>query len=327
MKLLDGDLRTIIDWALVAVLVALLLILAPEADALDDNSAVPVLLYHSRTAGPNCNADDTDALAFERDVRILRQRGYVLRPLLEVVYWRLGIWRGDQLPDKVAAITFDDGFDRDWLSGIPSRVRYPDYPCPSLPSAREIAEADGNIPVTFFVIASRAVRQGIQPDYFGDNWWQSAQRHYLFDVGNHSVDHDHQSITHPLVDDDIGVTLPASGHADNRWRGEDNPLRWTNYAAASLAVEQSARAIHSRTEVWPVLFAHPMGVVSPYMRNTYMPQYQAQHGTLAAFCTEAGTSERLVRKGSDRWCLPRIGHGVSWVTGDDLNRLIDGWDR
>ncbi len=326
MKLQPGDLRIIIDWALVAVLLALLLILAPEVEALDDNSAVPVLLYHSRTAGPNCDADDTDVLAFERDVEILRKRGYVLRPLIEVVYWRLGIWRGDQLPGKVAAITFDDGFDRDWMSGIPSMVRNPGYPCPYLLSVREIAEGY-NVPVTFFVIASRVVRQGIQPDYFGDNWWQSAQNHRLFDIGNHSIDHDHQSITHPLVDDDIGATLPASGHADNRWRGEDNPLRWTNYAAASLAVEQSAKAIHSRTEVWPVLFAHPMGVVSPYLRNTYLPQFQTQHGTLAAFCTEAGTSELLVRKSSDRWCLPRIGHGVSWVTGDDLNRLIDGWKR
>jgi len=325
MKLQPGDLRTIIDWTLVAVMLALLLILAPEVEALDDNSAVPVLLYHSRTAGPNCDANDTDVLAFERDIRILRSRGYVLQPVLEIVKWRLGLVDGSSLPERVAAISFDDGFDRDWLSGIPSRVRYPSYPCADLPSVRGIAEGDGNIPVTFFVIASRVVRQGIQPDYFGDNWWQSAERHYLFDIGNHSIDHDHQSITHPLVDDDIGATLPASGHADNRWRGEDNPLRWTNYAAASLAVEQSAQAIYSRTGVWPALFAHPMGVLSPYMRNTYLPQYQAQHGTLAAFCTEAGTSERLVRKSSDRWCLPRLGHGVSWVTGDDLNRLIDGW--
>lgn len=297
------------------------------ATALDDNSQVPVLLYHSRNVGPTCSPDDTDVLAFERDVRILRQRGYVLRPLLEVVYWRLGIWRGDQLPEKVAAITFDDGFDRDWQSGIPSRVRYPAYPCADLPSVRGIAEGDGNIPVTFFVIASRAVREGIQPDHMNDNWWQSAARHYLFEIGNHSIDHDHQSVTHQLVDDDIGATLPASGHADGRWRGEDNPLRWTNHAAASLAVEQSARAIHSLTEQWPVLFAHPMGTASPYLHNVYFPQFQAQHGTLAAFCTEDGTSERLVRKSSDRWCLPRLGHGVSWVTGDDLNRLIDGWER
>ena len=325
MKLRHGDLRTILDWAAVVALIALLVILAPEVEALDDNSAVPVLLYHSRTVGPNCDANDTDVLAFERDVKILRQRGYVLRPLLEVVYWRLGIWRGDQLPDKVAAITFDDGFDRDWMSSIPSRVRYPAYPCADLPSVRGIAEGDGNIPVTFFVIASRAVRVGIQPDHMGDNWWQSAQRHYLFDIGNHSIDHDHQSVTGQLVDTDIGATLPASGHADGRWHGEDNPLRWTNYAAASLAVEQSARAIYSRTEVWPPLFAHPMGVVSPYMRDVYLPNYKHQHGTLAAFCTEDGTSERLVRKTSYRWCLPRIGHGVSWRTGDDLNRLIDGW--
>ncbi|MGD9729714.1 MAG: hypothetical protein AB7V39_25515, partial [Nitrospiraceae bacterium] len=91
MKLREGDLRIIIDWALVAVMLALLLILAPEVEALDDNSAVPVLLYHSGTAGPGCNADDTDVLAFARDIEILRQRGYTIAPLLEVVQWKLGI--------------------------------------------------------------------------------------------------------------------------------------------------------------------------------------------------------------------------------------------
>lgn len=173
MKLQPGDLRTIIDCALVAVLLALLLILAPEVEALDDNSAVPVLLYHSRAAGPNCDANDTDVLAFERDVRILRSRGYVLQPLLEIVKWRLGLVDGSSLPERVAAISFDDGFDRDWMSGIPSMVRYPGYPCPYQLSVREIAEGY-NVPVTFFVIASRVVRQLLSPDYFGDNWWADA---------------------------------------------------------------------------------------------------------------------------------------------------------
>ena len=33
MKLREGDLRTLIDWVLLAIIVALLLILAPEAGA------------------------------------------------------------------------------------------------------------------------------------------------------------------------------------------------------------------------------------------------------------------------------------------------------
>lgn len=296
-------------------------LIAPFAAALDASARVPVLLYHSRTVGPTCSADDTDVLAFERDVRILREHGYEIRPLLQVVWWRLGTWRGDQFPDRVAAITFDDGFDRDWLSGIPSLIRYPGYPCPGLPSVREIAERD-NIPVTFFVIASRTVRAGIQPDHMNDNWWYSAEHTQLFSVMNHSIDHDHQSVTRQIVDTDIQATLPAAGHADGDWVGRDNPLRWSNYAAADHAVRKAAQHLKNTTEAWPVLLAHPMGVVSPYMRNVYLPRHQAEHKTLAAFCTEAGTDERLLSKTSDRWCLPRIGHGVSWRTGEDLKKWL-----
>ena len=48
------------------------------------NDSIPVLLYHSRNVGPTCSADDTDVLAFERDVAALREAGYVIRPLIEV---------------------------------------------------------------------------------------------------------------------------------------------------------------------------------------------------------------------------------------------------
>ena len=308
------------SWGLVAAL-GFAVLAATSSHALTDASQVPVLLYHSRTAGPECSADDTDVLAFERDAGILREEGYVLRPLLEVVYWRLGIWSGDRLPAKVAAISFDDGFDRDWMSGIPSLERYPDYPCPGLPSVREIAERD-SIPVTFFVIASRVVRHGIQQDHMADNWWQSAEKHPLFSIGNHSIDHDHQSITQRIYDPDIPAFLPAAGHAGHEWHGRDNPMRWTNYPSATFAIQRSARTIHSITERWPVLFAHPMGVVSPYVHDVYFPSFPGEHKTLAAFCTEAGTHERLLTKTSDRWCLPRVGYRISWRTGDELRALL-----
>ena len=307
-------------------MLALLLILAPEVEALDDNSAVPVLLYHSGTAGPGCNADDTDVLAFARDIEILRQRGYTIVPLLNVVQWRLGIVAGSALPERVATISFDDGHDRDWLNSVPSKLRHPNSNCPNLPSVRAVSR-EYQVPVTFFVIASRVARAQINPDHLNDNWWQSAQKNPLFDIGNHSADHEHQRITTATYDPEMGAEVPVAGLADGVWQGQSNPLRWTNYATASVEVQAAAEIIESHTEVWPVLFAHPFGIVSPYVHDTYLPQYQAQHGTLAAFCTEAGTSERLVRKSSDRWCLPRIGHGVSWVTGDDLNRMIDGWER
>lgn len=302
-------------------IICALLLAATTAHALTDSSRVPVLLYHSRSVGPTCSADDTDVLAFQRDARILREHGYVLRPLLEVVYWRLGIWRGDQLPEKVAAITFDDGFDRDYLGDIPPRVGYPKYPCFGLPSVREVAEAE-QIPVTFFVIGSRVVRNLIQPDYFGDNWWADAAAHPLFAIGNHSVDHEHSALTQQTYDPGIDAMLPAAGHADNVWAGQHRPERWANYTSADLAVRVSAQRIERATGIWPVLFAHPQGWQSQYMHDRYFPRYYAEHKTMAAFCTEAGTADRFVSRQSDRWCLPRIGHGVSWRTGEELRRLL-----
>lgn len=302
-------------------IICILLLAAASAYSLTDASRVPVLVYHSRNVGPSCSADDTAVLAFQRDARILRERGYAILPLLEVVHWRLGLIPGDQLPERVAAITFDDGFDRDYLGDIPSRVGYPEYPCYDLPSVREVAEAE-NIPVTFFVIASRVVRQLLSPDYFGDNWWAEAAVHPLFTIGNHSVDHEHSALTQQTYDPGIDAMLPAAGHYDNVWAGQHKPERWANYTAADLAVRVSAQRIERATGIWPVLFAHPQGWLGTYMHDKYLPRYYAEHKTLAAFCGEAGTPERMLGRTSDRWCLPRITHGDSWRTGDDLRRLL-----
>ena len=309
------------SWGLVVLLGFAVMLLATSAHALTDASRVPVLYYHSRNVGPACNADDTDVLALQRDARILREHGFTIVPLIDVVRWRLGSIPGDQLPDRVAAISVDDGFDRDYLGDIPSRVGYPDYPCYDLPSVREVAEAE-QIPVTFFVIASRVVRDLISPDYFGDNWWADAAAHPLFDIGNHTVDHEHIAITEQTYDPGIDAMLPAAGHADNVWHGELMPERWTNYTSADLAVRVSAARIERATGVWPQLLAYPMGYTSNYMRGGYLPRYYAEHKTLAAFCDERGASPPLMTRTTDRWCLPRVGHGISWRTGDELLEIL-----
>lgn len=293
------------------------------AHSLDASSKVPVLLYHSRNVGPDCSPDDTDVLAFERDIQILRSEGYVIRPLLEVAYWHTGRWSGTQLPDKVAAISFDDGFDRDWLSKIPSPVAYPDYPCPDLPSVKQIAE-EYTVPVTFFVIASRPVRELIQPDYMGDNWWREAEKHPLFMIGNHSLDHEHRAVEHQIYDPAIPALMPAAGHADGIWRGQNDPGRWTNYPAATFAIQRSARRIREAIGNWPPLFAHPMGYASGYVQDVYLPHYGREHHTLAAFCTTAGTPELFLTRASDTWCLPRMGHLSEWRTGDELRAILRG---
>lgn len=305
----------------VQVLAALALLAATTGHALTDASQVPVLYYHSSSVGPECSPDDTDVLAIERDARILREEGYTIVPLMQIVRWYLGELPGSALPDKVAAISLDDGHDRDWLSGIPSHGMRPDFPCPGLPSAREVAVQSG-IHMTTFVIGSPTARHIINPDYGSDNWWLTAERHPLFTVGNHSIDHEHRRITTQVWDPEIGALLPAVGHADNAWYGQMRPERWTNYASADLAVRASAEYIEKVTDVWPELLAYPMGWTSDYMRSVYMPGYQHEHKTIAAFCTEAGAHDLMLTKTSDRWCLPRMGHKALWRTGDELRALL-----
>lgn len=290
---------------------------AAVAGALDDRAQVPVLLYHPQVIGERCDADDTDVLAMRRDLQLLRDLGFTPTPARRIVEWRLGLRSGSTLPARPVVITTDDGHNRNYL-----RTRHPARPCAAdLPSVREIAE-EFDAHVTMFVIASPAVRARLSAGYNSDIWWFDAERHPLLSVQNHSADHEHQALAERVFDPALDAHLPAAGHADGRWRGEHDPLRWSTHAAADVAVARAGRYIGGLTGYWPDFFAHPFGLVSPYLEQLYLPAYPREHEIAAAFCTE-GRPERFVTRRSPIFCLPRLTRGYSWRSATEFTALLD----
>lgn len=64
------------SWLQIAAIFVVSALFASNCAALNDDAAVPVLLYHPQTIGPNCTADDTDVLALQRDLGLLRDMGF-----------------------------------------------------------------------------------------------------------------------------------------------------------------------------------------------------------------------------------------------------------
>lgn len=300
-----------------ALIIAVLITLAaPGAVALSDSGGIPVLLYHPQNIGPSCNADDTDVLALERDIGILREEGFTVVDAGLAVWWYLGWAASSSLPARPVVITTDDGHDRNYLR-LPNAVRA----CAgSLPSVRELAERY-QVPITMFVIGSRVARAEIGEPY-NDNWWWDAQHHPLLSVQNHSIDHEHSAIVRQISDPAIPALLPAAGHADGQWYGRLDPARWNNWASAEVAYRLSAEYIERKSGYPPQMVAHPMGVLSSYAEHVYFPAKPGRHPTHAAFCTEQ--PERYLMRKSRRWCMPRLGHLSSWRTGDEFRAILRG---
>lgn len=303
---------------MIATLFAVAALFTANCAALSDGGRVPVLLYHPQTIGPNCTDVDTDVLAMRRDLGLLRDMGFTPVPARKIVEWRLGLRSGSTLPARPVVITTDDGHNRNYL-----RTRSKIRPCAAdLPSVREVAEAF-NAHVTVFVIASPTMRAILSPaGNNSDAWWLDAERHPLISIQSHTADHEHQSLVGRVFDPVLGAWLPAAGNTDGRWRGENNPQRWSNYVSADIAVARAGRYIGGVTGHWPDLLAHPFGVVSPYMEGVYLPALGREHEIVAAFCTEG--AERFVSRRSPIFCLPRLTRGNSWFTAGEFLAMMRG---
>lgn len=307
----------------------------PKAEALSDNSRVPILLYHSRTINAPCDYGNNDVLSLEQDLEVLHQNGFTVVPVYWLVQWMLG-WRdGSTLPDKVVGITVDDGYDADFIDRTPVPAD-----CPPQKSVNTVLKEfyeryKDELPeqsphASLFVIASREVRNLLDPEnqHFGDNWWAAAHHSQFLEVYNHSSDHDHTVIEDKIYDHLLGAWLPASAHWDGEWKGKLRPDRTNNLESTRIHITDAAAYISKRIGVWPDLFAHPMGRYSFYAYNNYFPLYKFEHGTVAAFCTDVygrgPWPDNYMTKKSDRWCIPRLTHGYSWRTPEEFLDILKG---
>lgn len=309
-------------------------ILSFQAQALQDDALVPILLYHSWAVSPPCDYPNNNLLALEQDLEMLKANGWTVVPLSYLVEWRLGIRNGNTMPDKVVAITMDDGHNLDWVDGA-----FADQTCAPLQSFGTTLKKfkqkyAGQIPsysphATTFVIGSPVARDQIGWPDMDDSWWFDAQWSNVMDVENHSTDHDHDTIISAMYDPDLNTTIPSSGYSTGVWAGSHNPGNITTLGGANAFVVPSAKYIQSKTGKYPAIFAHPYGIASNYMLNSYFSQlhYWTLHKTEAAMCTERVGQGALLgnymTKTSHRYCIPRFTFQSSWTTPEGLLEILE----
>ena len=156
-----------------------------------------MLTYHSGNLAGNDYATN-NLVALAEDLAQLRALSVPVVPLDAIVNARLSGAVG-RLPERVAAITLDDGLDFDFEDLV-----HPFHgPQSSVRTVLERHErAHGlRMHATAFVIASPqarrqiAEREMLNHQWIGDHWWAAAVAGGRFGIGNHSWDHVSPSVT------------------------------------------------------------------------------------------------------------------------------------
>ncbi|MFP2905827.1 polysaccharide deacetylase family protein [Pyxidicoccus sp. 3LFB2] len=294
------------------------------AQAVSNTAQVPVLYYHSHQAGgagAPCTYANTAAIALEQDLRTIHAAGFTVVPLYWIAEWARGLRDGSTLPNKVVAISFDDGADYDWVDWA-----HP-YCGPLKSFKRILQEFKASTPglpwysphAASFVIASPVARRVMSYRTglpLSDGWWAEAQNSGLIEIYNHSADHDNSHITGSYWDYDLNTLIPVMGAP-----GMDNFYRMTTDAQAHTEVVSAAAYIRGRTGAWPDLFAYPNGRGAPgsYI-HTWMLGNFSRHQTLAAFCGD----DAYVSRNSPQYCMPRFGHPSAWPNIWSLQTILLG---
>jgi peptidoglycan/xylan/chitin deacetylase (PgdA/CDA1 family) len=264
-----------------------------------------VLTYHSGNIEGNDYATN-NLVALAQDLATIHRLKLPLVPLLTVAQ---AVVSRDfaSLPDRVVAISLDDGLDFDFRSLV--------HPFHGMqPSVHQILDAfsaqkGATVHATSFVIASPdaraqiANREMLGYQWMSDSWWQSAVASGFFHIGNHTWDHMSPSVEANGED--------SSRRASSRFIG--------NLNEANRQIRQARRYIESiAPNPGSSLLAYPYGDYSSYLIEQYLPEEQSSHGTIAAFTTTPG----VITESSNRWTLPRYMCGDHWKSPDMLSALL-----
>lgn len=304
--------------------------LSGNAMALSNAAQVPVFVYHSSAVKAPCDYNNYASVTLEADLENFHARGITVIPLYWLAEWARGYRDGSTLPDKVVAITADDGMDLDWYT-----LYLPNNDCGPLRKSFKtvIQEFKARHPeypfysphVSSFVIASPVARSWLSPDgptgsqYFTDAWWGEAQASGFMEIYNHGSDHDTGALTFQQFDSALQIYVPIGGYVNGAWQGEDTFNRISNYTVSNYEVTKAATFITTKIGQWPDLFAYPFGNATPALQ-TYFANYQGEHQTLAAFTSVP----QYVSRSSSPYLMPRFVSGDAWTTPGGMDAILVG---
>jgi peptidoglycan/xylan/chitin deacetylase (PgdA/CDA1 family) len=133
------------------------------------SARIPILMYHHIVVpAPGTDAVGVDLSVppdvFEAEIKFLSDRGFHTIHLTDVVN---SLVNGESLPPKPIVLTFDDGYEDNYLNAFPTLK-------------------DFGFVGTFFIISDRP--DGAVPGYM--NWQQIQEMAaYGMEIGSHSLDH------------------------------------------------------------------------------------------------------------------------------------------
>ena len=265
---------------------------------------VPVLAYHSQNVAGNTYRNN-DHIALERDLGTIAELGLSIVSLRSVAEWRRGVLNDDAVTGGVA-ISFDDGtnFDVEDLEFPPHGMQTAFLRILRRQSERYAMPAHA----TCFVMASPEARADMDREclfgrgQIGDEWWREADECGLLAIENHGWDHSHPSVEHVVQRDQKRgefVSIDTAPECDQH-------------------ILEAGRYIAGVTRRRPLLFAYPFGESSDYLRRSYLPQRQTEHGLLAAF----GTAPAHLSLAHDIWNLPRYVCGEHWHEPEQLRDIL-----
>lgn len=263
--------------------------------------AVPVLAYHANNVHSN-QYEGNDHVALATDLRVLAEAGWRPISLDEVVAWQQGELAGAGLARRFA-LTFDDASDFD----------YHDIEHPTCGPQRSLFNVLGDFTAetgiaamaSSFVIASPDARAQLDQrslvgrGWWNDDWWAGANASGRLAIECHGWDH-----LHPVLD---SVAQRDGRSGDFRLVDTLEDCRRQLRDAAVLIGDLAGGRR-------PRHFAFPWGQYSDYLVREYLPEYAQEHGFVAAFTTQP----EPVRRGDDRWRLPRLVCGEAWRSPREL---------
>lgn len=270
---------------------------------------IPILTYQAtRIEGNAYGTNDLRALA--SDLRQITAAGFTIVPLRDVVDAWIGC-RGSELNGKLVALACNGGADFDYF----------DLPHPTAGTQRSVlntlrdfaAEHPGKqkrLNITGFVIASPQARTALDSSclvgkgWWTDAWWRAAIDSGLMHIGNHSWDHNHETLPDSLSPGCHRGTFVA---IDSK-------------ALADHEIRQAADYLRAHApNPGAALFAYPYGQSNRYLADEYFPCYAGEFGIVAAFTDRPA----FIEPGCGRWTIPRFVCGRDWNSPSQLQTILD----